>query len=72
MFKSIGLPEILVGIVAIAILAILIWGIIRIISGLRSNNSLRTENNSLEIARQRYAKGEISKEQFEQLKKDLS
>jgi len=28
-------------------------------------------NEPMEIARQRYAKGEINKEEFEQLKKDL-
>jgi uncharacterized membrane protein len=30
------------------------------------------EPDALEIAKRRYARGEITKEQFEQLKKDLS
>jgi putative membrane protein len=30
------------------------------------------EPDALEIARRRYARGEINKEQFEQMKKDLS
>ncbi len=30
------------------------------------------ERDALEIAKRRYARGEISKEQYEQLKKDLS
>jgi putative membrane protein len=63
------------------ILMILFWVIVigLIIWGTRH---FRTQNNMhnlsmggktpLEIAKERYARGEITKEQFEQLKKDLS
>ena len=34
-------------------------------------NSYRDRENAMEILRQRYAKGEISREQYEQMKKDI-
>jgi putative membrane protein len=37
----------------------------------RSGEPRTTSQNSLEIAKARYARGEITREQFEQLKKDL-
>jgi len=33
--------------------------------------AMEEENDSMEILKQRYAKGEISKEEFENMKKDL-
>ena len=48
------------------IIALVVWGINRI-SGHGSGGS----PTPLEIAKQRYARGEITKEQFEQIKKDL-
>ena len=37
----------------------------------RSGEPRTTSQNSLEIAKARYARGEITREQYEQLKKDL-
>ena len=50
------------------IVALIIWGITKITKG---NNGTANKNNALDIAKERYAKGEISKEEFDQLKKDI-
>ena len=52
-----------------AIIALIVWAIRRT-TGHHIN---RTDTRSpIDIAKERYAKGEISKEQFERLKKDLT
>ena len=49
------------------LIALVVWGVIRLS---RRDNST-TKNTPLDVAKERYAKGEISKEEFEQIKKDL-
>jgi putative membrane protein len=46
------------------LVALIIWGITRL-----SRHSVR--HNPVEIAKARYARGEITREQYEQIKKDL-
>lgn len=60
------------------IIFILFWGLVvfLIVWGVRrlSGNSGTTgpgSNTAMDIARERYARGEITREQFEQLKRDL-
>ena len=50
------------------LIALIVWGIIR----LSGRNGSRQERDPLDVAKERYAKGEIAKEEFEQLKRDLS
>jgi putative membrane protein len=51
-----------------AIIALVVWGVRR----LSGHVDYRTTPVSpLNIAKERYAKGEISRDQFEQIKKDL-
>ena len=50
------------------LIALIVWGITRLI---RRGESA-PKRDPLDVAKERYAKGEISREEFEQLKKDLS
>ncbi len=50
------------------LIALIIWGITK----LSRRNGSTPKRNPLDIAKERYAKGEISREEFDQLKKDLS
>ena len=49
------------------LIALVVWGITR----LTNRDNLTIKHSSLEVAKERYARGEINKEQFEQIKKDL-
>jgi putative membrane protein len=53
------------------IIALVIWLIVRATRH-GTDGGGPERRTSLDIARERYAKGEITKEQYEQLKKDLS
>ena len=64
------------GIVISGLLNLLFWGvlivlIIWIIVKVNKNNTSITKQTPINFAAERYAKGEITKEQFEQIKKDL-
>lgn len=51
-----------------ALIAFIVWAVIKLT---KRDNSV-SQSNHIDIAKERYAKGEISKEEFEQIKKDLS
>jgi putative membrane protein len=50
------------------LIALIVWGI----SKLSRRNGSSLKHDPLDAAKERYAKGEISKKEFEQVKKDLS
>jgi putative membrane protein len=50
------------------LIALIVWVITKFVRG----KDISPKYNSLDIAKERYAKGEISKEEFEQIKRDLS
>jgi putative membrane protein len=52
-----------------AIIALIVWVVRRI--GRDTSVSSTGRNTPLEIAKERYARGEITKEQFDQIKRDL-
>lgn len=60
-----------------AILVVLFWGGIAalavwIIRRITRHGGASADKTPLDIAKERYARGEITKEQFNQIKKDLS
>ena len=56
----------------IALVGLIVWGVIAWTRNRGPESSAGEKRPPLDIAKERYAKGEISKEQFEQIKKDLT
>ncbi len=50
------------------LIALIVWGITK----LTKQSDSASKRDPLDAAKERYAKGEISREEFEQIKKDLS
>jgi putative membrane protein len=51
-----------------ALIGLIVWVVIR----LSKRDDSKSKDSHIEIAKERYAKGEISKEELEQIRKDLS
>ena len=51
-----------------AVIALIVWGITKLTRG----GSSIPKRDPIDTAKERYAKGEIPKKEFEQIKKDLS
>jgi len=60
------------GFMMIAFWALLIILIVWIVREMKGNSSHKSSSDALDILKERYAKGEISKEEFEAKKKNLS
>jgi len=56
----------------IIILFLVFWAIKKMSRNRDSGSNAIEKSDALSIARERYARGEISREEFEQIKKDLS
>ena len=64
-------PGAIIGLIILVVLvALAILGIVALVRGGRSGRADRG-NGAMAIARERYARGEINKQEFDQMKKDL-
>jgi putative membrane protein len=59
-------------IVWIVVIALIVWGVIVMIKNNSSVSNTYQKRSPLEIANKRYARGEINKEEYEEIKKNLS
>lgn len=55
-----------------AIIALVVWVVKKLTERGAAGSANQQKRGPLDIAKERYAKGEISKDEFEQMKKDLS
>ena len=56
----------------LVIVGLVVWGVMTLVKHSASASRSMGEGDALDIAKRRYARGEITKEQFDQIKKDLS
>jgi putative membrane protein len=56
----------------IAVIWLVVWGIRTLVRREGPKSGTSEKRDPLEIAKERYAKGQISKEEYDQIKKDLS
>jgi putative membrane protein len=54
------------------VFALVIWAIAKLVGHDGSSSVAVKKHDALDIARERYARGEITREQFEEIKKDLT
>ena len=59
-------------VVWVLIISFIIWLVMRMSRGGHMMHSMHGGQNALDIAKERYAKGEIDHDEFERIKKNLS
>ena len=59
-------------IVWVIVIGLIVWGVIALVKHGSSSSVTSQKRTPLEIAGERYAKGEISEEKYEEIKKNLS
>ena len=58
-------------IVWVIIIGLIVWGVIALTRHSAHSSGSTERRSPLDIAKERYAKGEITKEEFERIRKDL-
>lgn len=56
----------------VVVVGLIAWGVVALAKRGTSTSDTTQKRDPLDIAKERYAKGEISKEEFEEIKKNLS
>ena len=59
-------------IIWVVIIALIVWGVIALVKHSSSTSDTSQKHDPLDAAKVRYASGEISKEEYEEIKKTLS
>jgi len=66
-----GLGMGLGGILGLILIAVIVWAVIRI-AGPSSRQQKSNGKDAIQILKERYARGEIEKDEFERMKRELS
>jgi putative membrane protein len=59
-------------VILVVIIGLAVWGVVALTKRSAPVSRTMGEEGALDIAKKRYARGEITKEQFDQIKTDLS
>jgi putative membrane protein len=59
-------------IIPLAIIGLIVWAVIVLTRRGASSSAGGEKRSAIDIARERYARGEITREEFERLKQDLN
>lgn len=55
----------------LAMIGLVVWAIISLVNNSNRNDASAQQESALDILKKRYASGEITQKEFEQMKKDL-